>query len=546
VEHPSFLPDYPIKNMRQTQIQLKLSALLLLVFFAILIGLVMIQANPYTKSPGRDNGFFLYSGSQILKGKLPYIDFWDSKGPGIFYINALGLLIGKGSRWGVWLLEAIFLFVETVFFFKVTRKKWGHGTALFATMAWLFALLKIFDGGNFTEEYSLLLSFLALSYFLYLDKKSNKKLALLVGITFSLNFLFRANNIGVPISIALAIFFAGIFSQKYTKVRHLIFYTSLASLTVFIITYLYFLQKGFFAEMFEASILYNFFYSKSQHVFYLNFWQGVQYIGLPAYSAISGYLIILYNFTKKNFRKDLSPIHVFLLIHFPLELILSSISGRIYLHYFILWIPAIAILNAFAFSMLAKKIFSLHFLELWNDRKYSLIIVFPLLLLFYINSGALKEYQDTLNHILFERAQGIEYNDPVADFLRENTDKDAKILAWGAYPSLNYSSKRDAPTAYLFYPAYAKSPYTEDMGLSFAQDIATNPPAMIVDTFHTSPDYILSLDPAIRQSQIQRTKKVIYENTPYQTVFFEFVEEYFQHIETINGFDIYEYIELEE
>lgn len=81
---------------------------LIIVFLAFMVGFVLAESNPYLTGTGRDNGFFLYSGSQILKGKLPYLDFWDSKGPLIFYINALGLFIGKGTRWGVWLLEYFF------------------------------------------------------------------------------------------------------------------------------------------------------------------------------------------------------------------------------------------------------------------------------------------------------------------------------------------------------------------------------------------------------------------------------------------------------
>ena len=96
-----------------------------LLFLALLVALVLSQSNPYKEALSRDNGFFLYAGSQILKGKIPYIDFWDSKGPIIFYINALGLLVGKGSRWGVWLLEFVFLFVESAVFFRVVKKNGG-------------------------------------------------------------------------------------------------------------------------------------------------------------------------------------------------------------------------------------------------------------------------------------------------------------------------------------------------------------------------------------------------------------------------------------
>ena len=77
---------------------------------AIFVFLVVGRANPYTVLPTRDSGCYLYIGKLILRGELPYINAWDSKPPAIFYINALGLFIGKGTRWGVWLLEFLFLY----------------------------------------------------------------------------------------------------------------------------------------------------------------------------------------------------------------------------------------------------------------------------------------------------------------------------------------------------------------------------------------------------------------------------------------------------
>ena len=76
----------------------------------VLLGLltlaVLIPAMPLgQRIPSRDPGVFLYIGAQILDGKVPYRDIWDHKGPVIYYIDALGLLLGRGSEWGVWALQ---------------------------------------------------------------------------------------------------------------------------------------------------------------------------------------------------------------------------------------------------------------------------------------------------------------------------------------------------------------------------------------------------------------------------------------------------------
>ncbi|MCP4140186.1 MAG: glycosyltransferase family 39 protein [Chloroflexi bacterium] len=291
--------------MRKLNTQLALDTLFLLIIFGLMIGLVLAQANPYITLPGRDNGFFLYAGAQLLDGKLPYIDFWDSKPPGVFYINALGLLIGKGSRWGVWLIEFLFLLISSTFFFISTRKKWGQGAAFLSSIAWLYGMSRVLERGNFTEEYSLFFSFLALAYFLYVDSKEDKKLAFFLGATFALNFLLRANNIGIAASGILALLFSKIFTGEHKKIPRILLWIGCSSGTIFLITFFYFLQKGVFVEMFKAAILYNLFYSTAKHTLSLNLWQKINYIGWPAYVAFGGYFYTLYQ-AVRNYSKNIT------------------------------------------------------------------------------------------------------------------------------------------------------------------------------------------------------------------------------------------------
>ena len=68
----------------------KIRSALPYIFLFFLTAVVLDLGNPLFDKPARDGGFFLYAGSQIVDGKIPYVDFWDSKGPAIFFINALG------------------------------------------------------------------------------------------------------------------------------------------------------------------------------------------------------------------------------------------------------------------------------------------------------------------------------------------------------------------------------------------------------------------------------------------------------------------------
>ena len=144
----------------------KIRNVLSYVFLFLLTALTLNLANPLFDKPSRDGGFFLYAGQQILNGKIPYLDFWDNKGPAIFYINALGLWLGSGSRWGVWSLEFLCIFGTLLILYRALSKRLGFGAALFGVMMAGLGLRVALGYGNYTEEYALLFNAVGLSLFL--------------------------------------------------------------------------------------------------------------------------------------------------------------------------------------------------------------------------------------------------------------------------------------------------------------------------------------------------------------------------------------------
>ncbi len=90
------LPRRALANVRSITRQTLPSILLVVLAAVVLVPSILT----YRRVPGGDSGVFLYAGWQILDGQIPYLDVWDHKPPGILYIDALGLLIGGGSRLG--------------------------------------------------------------------------------------------------------------------------------------------------------------------------------------------------------------------------------------------------------------------------------------------------------------------------------------------------------------------------------------------------------------------------------------------------------------
>src|SRR3972149_968500 len=169
--------------------------ILLVAWIVLLTLIVLVQSNPGKKTPARDYGFYIYIGDQILHGKLPYHDAWESKPPAIFYLNAFALWLGRGTRWGIWALEVASLMAAIYASFILMKKLWGTWPALFGVLLWVYGLNLTLLGGNMTEEYPLPLHFLALILFLKLiETPARPSSNFLLGAVFALSFLFRPNN----------------------------------------------------------------------------------------------------------------------------------------------------------------------------------------------------------------------------------------------------------------------------------------------------------------------------------------------------------------
>ena len=398
--------------------------------------------------------------------------------------------------------------------------------------------MQVFQGGNFTEEYPLLFNFWVLAYFFKADGVPSKNLSFLIGFTLALSFLFRANNIGVQVSLLLALFFMGIYQRQSFHFTKMIIASFLGTFLPFALVSMYFLYKELLGQMFDAAIRYNFYYSIKDFG-NISLKNGLLYLGWPAYIALFGYIALFLQFLpKKREARSVTSINIFLLINFPLEIILSSVSGRGYPHYFISWMPSIAALGAFVYYHFSSEIFSTKLKDTLENPYRTLKYVLPALLIIYWYTGTFADYHRITRHLLFERVSGIEKVDPVANFIRDNTEKDENIYVWGARPGINFLSRRSSPTAYIFYPLYVKSPFTEKMGLELYNDIITNKPKYIIDTSSSTSFEILSLDPRLRQNRIKKESNELYA-PPYQDSVLIFIDANYQRINTINEYDIY-------
>ena len=219
------------------------------------------------RTPMEDSSAFLYIGERILEGKAPYRDVFDHKGPLLYLIQIVGLKLTPGSYTGVWLLEVLNMLLTTAAAGKLAatvsdRDDSGYLAvlAVFGACGW-----KIWQGGNFTEEYALPWITLAawVMFRFFRDRRYHTGDIILLGVGFMVVLLLRANMIAVwacyiPIVLVLLLK-----EKRFSDVGTctLLF---LGGMLLMIAPFVIWAARaGFLRELWEDYILFNFRYTGS-------------------------------------------------------------------------------------------------------------------------------------------------------------------------------------------------------------------------------------------------------------------------------------------
>jgi hypothetical protein len=504
--------------------------MLVLVFLSLLVLGVLRQANPLKNGLSLDSGYYLYIGQQVLHGKLPYLDAWESKPPGVFYVNAFAMWLGRETRWGVWLVEFTFLLVSSALGFFVMRRAYGLLPAALGTITWLAGLNAVLQGGNLTEEYSLLFNFAAIALFWYESRHPAARWpAFGIGLSFAASFLFRPNNAGVQVAIVLAWLASAVLLRNWQNLAGRLVRFALGVLLPLAAVSLYFASIGALDELVKASFLYNLYLTEARSGLLESLVRGLQLIGIPAGFALLGYFVHL-DRTLESRRAD--PWSLFLLVGLPLEAVLSGLSGRGYPHYYISWMPAIGLLSAAMFGALGGR------LSAWTERRavQALVLLIAAVLLF--SGKGLLDYHDAFVRLAFAREQGVELEDPVASYVRAHTQPQDTTLVWGARLGINVQARRASPCAYLFYPLFVDSPYTAGMADQFFADLQRQPPVLVVDASTVNQDLMPAIDPVLRAQQ-EKTGKLWPTLPANIQAVYDFFEGNYHLVDTLNGYSIY-------
>jgi hypothetical protein len=500
-----------------------------LVFFVLL---TLEQANPLDTKLERDSGIFLYASNGFAKGDFSYIASGLNKPPGIYFIDTFALEIGKGTRWGVWLLELLSLLISAILGFNLLRRQFGLAPALIGSAVWLLGLNHVLAGGNFTEEYSLPFGFAALLLWVISeDKKKTMGIDIGIGLCTGVSILLRPNNIGVQITIALTMIIFAIRDGEYRKLFSRLVIIAIAAFVPLLLVGLFFANHGAFREFIEASLLYNLFYVRGNLDLRGSLLNGATGLGVAGGISILGYFLAV---SQARIRKGHSVAEALLLwivINGVVEVVLSGLSGMSYEHYFICWMPFVAVSSAYLISRIFPG------LCLWAEEHLIRLTLLAVLFSLLLFSDVPNEYVETFKHLVTQRGKDVQRVDPVAEYVNTHTGPNDLVLVWGGQAGINFLSKRNAPTHYILYPAFEPSPFADRYSEEYFQSLQKMPPALIVDGSVFDPQLIVSLD---EKGPIQWSAEHGVYATPYLAEILNFIRKNYSLADVINNVPIYQ------
>lgn len=168
--------------------------LMVLVAFAFLL-LYSFSTSPLYVNEGMDSCVFKTIGLGILNGKVPYVDIFDHKGPLLFYINALGLLISRS--YGILLLQVVNMTVTMWFLYLIASLFVNKRASMVMVIVALVFYSGLISEGNQCEEW--MLASVTVSLYMALkivrdDMPLTVVKSFLFGLFFGIVFFIRTND----------------------------------------------------------------------------------------------------------------------------------------------------------------------------------------------------------------------------------------------------------------------------------------------------------------------------------------------------------------
>lgn len=401
------------------------------------------------KPVSRDAGAFLTIASGVLKGNLPYVDYFDHKPPGVYYLLASFLAL-KNSIYAAKLGTMLFNMATAVVLFFIGKKLWNKEVGILSAIFYLTGLL-VYEGYYIlTEPFLAFFSSLAILCFVehYYTKKC--PYLFLSGIMIGISMLFKQTGI----LTLLGIFF--FYLLEIIKSKRIVLHIkdgamlSMGFLLPIVLTSFYFYSVNALNDLIYCVFSVNLHsYGTNSIVAFLYYnYNDLFYFPLIWILSISGVVIaVVQHFKTYNKNQNKETFISIMLIFSAIPIVI-----RQYPHYYIQILPFASLLASYTIFKLKEPIKSI----LESDRLkivaifVILVLIAPTLVQISIGTYSVKSYN--LNDEM-----------GITDYIKFHTKSDEKIFVIAAEPKYYFLSNREPMNKNMFLLAInLNNTYTEE------------------------------------------------------------------------------------
>jgi hypothetical protein len=239
--------------------------------------------------------------------------------------------------------------------------------------------------------------------------------------------------------------------------------------------------------------------------------------GAVLYMAVLGWLTgLLYVLrNRKQFVQNINPIILLAMVDLPLEIGLITISGRSILHYYLTPLPVMALLSGILVYLLSALVRKVPFFSSLQARNTISVLALLSILFFQVTQ--------IWNYPVYIENEANNIYTPLIDYVVNNTNQDDLVLVLGAESVVNFLSRREAPTRFVYqYPLQLLG--RRYMFEEYFNDIIQRNPVLIISAPGSNPlDENLYKPMQSRSSIVREGVKYLIQNYRQSASFGEWI-----------------------
>jgi hypothetical protein len=501
-----------------------------------------------------DSAFFAYAGDLLRHGGTPYLTFWDHKPPLVYFIDALALTISGGAVWGIWLVSLGVLILSVVLAHLALRRAFGAAPAALGVCVFAFTLPSML-ASNLTEEYALPLQWgcvLVLSRWattraqpVWRPTKELFRWGVPLGVLGGLAFALKANLIATPLSVAAVIGAALLLERRVAAAARFVGGAILGAAIVWACIVAYVIARGAFDPFMDQVFHYNFLYVGTTWgqrlraaISGMESASRFSSLAIPFAAWALSLVVVARGLVSRTHRGSKFALRAFGLVWLPMEVMFASVSGRAYLHYFVVLLPPLAYLTAlFGSEIMGAPIWGRPARTSRRGAGTDLVLGLAAALAVAAMLSTGMRLRDTASPSTNDRRRQI---DETAAYVRRHSAPGTPLLVWGHASDVYLFAQRPPASRYVYSLALL-TPHYSDAALvdRFIAELRSSAPPLIVDAttgLAEAERLVPSLgrwDPAWRYPSDQGPNVRWWSMTPELRAFYDYVASTYAVVDSV-------------